>query len=84
MSDERMQEKLLREQGYKQYMLNGEKLFCRREIPLGSHLATRLGCLTVAEAQLIAKEGQQFTERLQRNTPGCLAPGSSHGGPICH
>ena len=59
-------------------MMNGEKVFCRREIPMGSHLATTLRCVTVAEAELMAREGQQLTEHLQRTSPGCLAHGVCH------
>ncbi len=83
-SDERMQEKLLRDQGYKPYIMNGEKVFCRREIPMGSRLATTLGCLTVAQAELMAREGRELTEHLQHSSPGCLAPGNPRGAPVCH
>jgi hypothetical protein len=73
-SDERMQEKLLRAQGYKPSMRNGEKVFCRREIPLGSRLPTTLKCVTVAEAETMAKEGKETTEHLQRTMVACLQP----------
>jgi hypothetical protein len=73
-SDERLQEQLLRFQGYKLSMVHGEKKYCRREIPLGSHLPTVLRCVTVAEAELMTKEGRETTERIQRDTVGCLNP----------
>jgi len=73
-SDERLQEQLLRSQGYKLSMVNGAQKYCRREIPLGSHLPTVFHCVTVAEAQAMAREGRETAERLQRNTPGCLNP----------
>jgi hypothetical protein len=81
-SDEPLQEKWLRNQGYKPYMRNSEKVFCKRETPIGSHLATTLHCLTVAEAELIEKEGKDTVARLQRNMTSCFAPGA-HGGANC-
>jgi hypothetical protein len=80
--NEPLQEKWLRNQGYKPYMRNNEKMFCKREVPLGSHLPTTLHCVTVAEAELMQKEGKETAERLQRNMAGCLTPGA-HGGSLC-
>jgi hypothetical protein len=77
-SDDSKREALLLDQGYKPAMRNGEKVFCKRETPMGSRLPSALHCLTVAEAELIAKEGREATERIQRNTVGCL--GASSGG----
>jgi hypothetical protein len=79
-SSARLQEQLLRSQGYKLSMVNGKEEYCRREIPLGSHLPTVFHCLTVAQAEAMAREGRETTERIQRNTPTCLA-GSR--GPFC-
>ncbi len=79
-SDDSKREALLLDQGYKPAMRNGEKVFCKREIPMGSRLPTALHCLTVAEAELIAKEGRETTERIQRNTVGCLSPASGGCG----
>jgi hypothetical protein len=73
-SGERKAEQLLRSQGYKVSMVNGQEKYCRREIPLGSHLATVFHCVTVAEAEAMAREGRETTERIQRNTAGCLNP----------
>ena len=77
-SKERMAEQQLRLQGYKLTMVRGEEKYCRREAPLGSHLATVMHCVTVEEAEMMAREGREVTEREQRNTPGCLQP--SMGG----
>lgn len=77
-SDKHLQEEWLRNQGYKPYMRNDEKVFCKREIPLGSHIPTTLHCLTLAEAELVAKEAKDTAEHLQRNMTGCLAPGAHH------
>jgi hypothetical protein len=77
-SGERMAEHLLRSQGYKLSMVNGQERYCRREIPLGSHLATVLHCATVAEAEATAREGREVTEQLQRNMSSCLSNGT-HG-----
>jgi hypothetical protein len=67
-------EQQLRLQGYKLSMLRGEEKFCRREIPIGSHLATVFHCVTVEEAEGMAKEGRETTERIQRNSVACLTP----------
>ena len=56
---------MLRLRGYRPQMMNGEMLYCRREIPLGSHLPTILHCVTVAEAKLMTEEGRRTTERMQ-------------------
>jgi hypothetical protein len=77
-SKERMAEQQLRLQGYRLTMVRGEEKYCRRETPLGSHLATVMHCVTVEEAEMMAREGREVTERLQRNTTGCLQP--SAGG----
>jgi hypothetical protein len=77
-SKERLAEQQLRLQGYKLTMVRGEEKYCRREAPLGSHLATVMHCVTVEEAEMMAREGREVTEREQRNTPGCLQP--SMGG----
>ena len=69
---ERMQERLLRNQGYKLTMVNGDEMYCRREAPLGSRLGSTVHCVTVQEAELRAKEGREAAERLQRTSPGCL------------
>ncbi len=71
-SDDSKREAPLLDQGYKPAMRNGEKVFCKREIPMGSRLPSALHCLTVAEAELIAKEGRETTERIQRSMVGCL------------
>jgi hypothetical protein len=79
-SDDSKREALLVDQGYKPAMRNGEKVFCKREIPMGSRLPTALHCLTVAEAELIAQEGRETTERIQRNMVGCMDKASGGCG----
>lgn len=76
--DEPMALKLLRDEGYKPAMRNGEKVYCRREIPLGSRLPTTLKCVTVAEAELMAKEARETAEHVQRNMAGCLTTADTH------
>jgi hypothetical protein len=75
-SDEQREEKLLQAEGYRPTLVNGEKVFCRREIPTGSHLASTLKCLTVEQAKAMTKDGRETTEHLQRNMAGCLSSGS--------
>jgi hypothetical protein len=79
-SGERLQERLLRSQGYRLSMVHGEEKYCRREIPLGSHLPTVLHCVTAAEAEEMAREGKEVTERMQRDTSGCLSPAAGGCG----
>lgn len=79
-SDERLQERLLRNQGYRPTMVHGEEKYCRREAPLGSRLATVMHCVTLAEAEEMARDGQDTTERLQRSMLGCLTPAAGGCG----
>ena len=72
--DERMIAQQLRLQGYRLSMVRGEEKYCRREAPLGSRLESVMRCLTLQEAELMAKEGKETTERVQRNQVACLKP----------
>ena len=78
-AEEPLDEKAVRLQGYRATMLKGEMVYCRREIPLGSHLPTTLKCVTIQEAKLMAEEGRQTTERIQRSMQACLASGGPRG-----
>lgn len=80
-SDERLQEQLLRLQGYKPSMVRGEMKYCRRETALGTRIAAILHCVTIEEAIRMAKEGRELTERVQRNTTGCVAQRTQNGSP---
>lgn len=71
-SDERIIEQQLRLQGYRLSMVRGQELYCRREAPLGSRLESVMHCMTLAEAEVMAHEGKETTEQLQRRQPGCL------------
>jgi hypothetical protein len=74
-SGERLVEQQLRLEGYKLSMMHGEEKYCRREVPLGSHLPTVLRCVTVAEAEAMTREGREVTERFQRITSACVNTG---------
>jgi hypothetical protein len=76
-SNEVQIERQLRAQGYAPQMHNGDKVFCRRETPLGSHLPTVLNCVTAAEAERIAKNSRGDLERVQHKMSGgtCLNNG---------
>lgn len=78
--DERMQEALLRYQGYRLSMVRGEEKWCRREVPLGSHLPTVMRCITAQEAEEMAREGRWTTEHVQRNQTACLTPAAGGCG----
>jgi hypothetical protein len=78
-SEEKSDERVLRDEGYRPQMKNGEVLWCRREVPLGTRLTTQLKCITVEESKLIAEEGRRTAERIQRGQGGCLATGTARG-----
>jgi hypothetical protein len=65
-------EKNLRAQGYKLTMRNGERVFCRRETPIGSHLPSHLNCLTAEEALILTRDAQNNTMHQQRNSSACM------------
>lgn len=76
-SDEQLTDRQLRSEGYKLAMVRGEERYCRRETPTGSHLSSVLHCVTIAEAQAMAKEAREVTQHIQHNTTGCLM--GAHG-----
>jgi len=78
-ADEQADEKMLRLQGYKPQMLRGAMVYCRRETPLGSHLPTTLKCITPEQAKMMAQEGRQTTERIQRGQTACLSTATLRG-----
>lgn len=53
-------------------MRNGDRIFCRREVPLGSHLPTVLNCVSAEEAERIAQAARGDTEHSQRRMTSCL------------
>ena len=55
-------------EGYKVEMHNGEKIYCRREAPMGSRISSGQHCGTVAELASTTQEGREGLERTQRNT----------------
>ena len=65
-------EKDLRAQGYTPTMRNGERVFCRREVPIGSHLASHLNCLTAEEALILTRDAQNNTMHHQHNSSACM------------
>jgi len=65
-------EKILRAQGYTPTMRNGERVFCRREVPIGSHLASHLNCLTAEEALVLTRDAQNNTMHHQHNSSACM------------
>src|SRR5689334_11594392 len=65
-------EKQLRVQGYSPQMRNEDRVFCRREVPLGSHLPTVLNCVTADEAERIAQAAKGDIEHTQRRMTSCL------------
>jgi hypothetical protein len=49
-------------------MRNGEKIYCRREAPMGSRISSGQHCGTVAELADTTQVGREGLERTQRNT----------------
>jgi hypothetical protein len=68
-------EKQLRARGYSPRMMRGDVFFCRREIPLGSRLASVDNCVSVAGAERIANGSREDLESMQRQGPHCLTGG---------
>jgi hypothetical protein len=54
--------------GYKPQMRNGEKVYCRREAPMGSRISSGQHCGTVAELEATTQVSREGLERSQRNT----------------
>jgi hypothetical protein len=75
-------EKRLLGQGYRAYMQNGEKVFCRRAEVMGSRLGGRLICMTVVEARAYENEAQNDVEHLQQLVKPCLPSGGK--GAVCN
>ena len=59
-------EQRLLSQGYKPYMRNGEKIYCRREAQLGSRISDVQHCGTVAQLTTATRNGKDYTEQAQR------------------
>jgi hypothetical protein len=59
-------EQRLLSQGYKPQMRNGEKIYCRREAQLGSHISDVQHCGTVAQLTTATRNGKDYTEQAQR------------------
>jgi hypothetical protein len=51
-------ERHFQSEGYKEEMLNGEKVFCRREDRMGSRLGSRKVCSTAQQLQATEQEAQ--------------------------
>jgi hypothetical protein len=56
-------------EGYKLEMHNGEKLFCRSEELLGSHLGGRKVCSSLEQLKANEPGARESVERWQRNSP---------------
>jgi len=60
------EEKRLIAQGYKPEMLNGQKVFCRREQTLGSRLGEAKHCATAEQLKISQQESHDVIEKIQR------------------
>jgi hypothetical protein len=69
-------EKQLRSRGYAARMMRGAVFFCRREVPLGSHLASEYNCVSVEGAERIANSSREDLESMQRQSGHCLITGN--------
>jgi hypothetical protein len=52
--------------GYKPQMRNGEKIYCRREAPLGSRISDVQHCGTVSQLATATQDGKDYVEKTQR------------------
>jgi len=68
---EKLDEKLMAAQaaGYEIKDVNGEKLYCRREMQTGSHARFKTSCLTQREWDQLAQISRQNTEDMARRRP---------------
>ncbi len=61
-------EKHLISTGYKPEMQRGQKVFCRKEQIIGSHLGATKVCGTADELTLAEHNAREYTEQVQRST----------------
>ena len=60
-------EKWALSEGYKPEMRNGEKVFCRREQPLGSRLGQEKHCATLEQLKISRQESRDVMDKIQRS-----------------
>lgn len=53
-------------QGYKPVTRNGEKVYCKRDAPLGSRISAGEHCGTVAELATATRDGREYLEKTQQ------------------
>jgi hypothetical protein len=71
-----LEEQRLLAQGYRPKMHQGQKVFCRTEIPLGSRLGGQEICATVAELKAHHTAVRAELERAQRTNTGTTGNGT--------
>jgi hypothetical protein len=75
-------EKQLKAKGYAPQMRAGQLVYCKREVPLGSRLASVYRCLTPDGAERVASGTREDLEEMQRETGHCLL-GSRPNSSAC-
>lgn len=71
------EEKHFLSEGYKVEMRNGEKVYCRREEVLGSHLGGHKQCASGQQLMFIEKDSERQAEHAQHNQTS--SPGNAMG-----
>ena len=71
------EEKHFLSEGYKVEMRNGEKVYCRREQVLGSHLGGQKQCASGQQLMFIEKDSARQAEHAQHNQTS--SPGNGMG-----
>ncbi len=61
----RMDRKMI-SRGYKPEMAGNERVYCRKEDQVGTHLAPKKVCLTAQQAELAEHDAREITEQMQR------------------
>jgi len=79
-SKERTPEQALLAQGYTIRMRGGKKMYCKKDIPIGSNLPQLL-CVQADDPEAMARAGRELAERIQHNQFPCLRTG--RGGGNC-
>lgn len=69
---------MARDNGYRSYVRNGQTVFCRKEIPIGSSLPTT-HCVDVTRLRFEVQEEEQQRRQLRQGQPTVNTPGNGSG-----
>ena len=64
--DTSMMDKKMISRGYKPAMAGNERVYCRKEDQIGTHLPQKKVCLTAQQAEQAEHDAKEVTEQMQR------------------